>query len=313
MCLEEHMRGVASGTEDGMVGGSMFDAGGVYWNERFEWMRRFAGKYGGVLLEWYEGSYGMLRGDVMRRSKTGKVWVLLKVERRCLDADGTDGRRGLVMHICKSKDVMDGLMRGADTYEKMMTYLEMTGGLHETRSDEFVLLKVGNLNKKRWTTETTETTGSNVRNALGGGQLGQYMNYEIPLERTLVGPTHVMELDGLNEQCQICMEELRGELCVPTTGDGLGMDGMMVLPCCGRLMHSRCISRCCGEELAEDYDGTVDDGSNGNSNGVTCVNMTQNIMGWGRGEWMVCMMCRAVMFPMTEVGASEGYIRALGE
>lgn len=288
--LESHMRGVASGAEEGMVGGSMLEAGGVYWNERFEWMRRYAGKYGGVLLEWYEGSYGMLRGDVMRRERGAHVWVLLKVERRALDANGADGRRGLVLQISRSKDVKDAVRTGRmETREQLVTYLEMTDGLHEVRSDEFVFIKIGT------TRDGTTRDGTSSHGTRGG----HYMNYEMPVEKTLVGPTHVMDVSGLEETCQICMEDLRGELCMPTTGDGLGMEGIMVLPCCGRLMHSRCMSRCCGEELTEDYDGS--DG---------CVNMTRNIMGWGRGEWLVCMMCRGTMFPMTEVGASEGYIRA---
>jgi hypothetical protein len=186
--------------------------------------------------------------------------------------------------------------------EQLLTYLEMTDGLHEVRSDEFVFIKMGEKTPTTPTPTSTSRDGTTTDGTATDGvgvERGHYMNYEIPGEKTLVGPTHVMDVSGLDERCQICMEELRGELCMPTTGDGLGMEGIMVLPCCGRLMHSRCMSRCCGEELTEDYDGS--DG---------CVNMTRNIMGWGRGEWLVCMMCRGTMFPMTEVGASEGYIRA---
>lgn len=308
-----------------------FETREVLLKSRFDRMRQYLGVFPGCGLEWYAGSVGMLRDDAVCGSGETRMFVLLSVERRALDpmdSSGSDGRRGLVMNICDVDDFEDMCARGEGwSWDEVIDGLGMAGGLYEVRSDEFVLVMIGDAILRSSASPTSSASSfSSAFLPRCMEKWGRYSGYPDG-GVSLVEPTHMLPMSDLGETCQICMEDFRGPLCVPTVGSGLTFEGTTVVPCCGRLIHSRCLSQCYAEELRETVSPPPASPAAVTTRGRagrpgrpgrpgrlprTSHRSSGGLMGWGEGRWMVCASCRGVMFPMTGVHHSTGYLSAMG-
>ena len=324
------LRGLASALRCRAEARRSFETRDVLRKSRFDRMRQYLGNFPGCGLEWYAGSVGMLHDDAVCGSGEKRMFVLLSVERRALDAmdsSGSDGRRGLVMNICDVDDFEDMCARGEGlSWDEAIDGLGLAGGLYEVRSDEFVLVMIGDTILRPSAFSSSPSSFSSAFIPRDMAKWGRYSRYPEG-GVSLVEPTHMLPMSDLGETCQICMEDFRGPLCVPTVGSGLTFEGTTVVPCCGRLIHSRCLSQCYAEELRETVSPPPPPpptpttpttrgraGRPGRPGRLprTSHRSRRGLMGWGEGRWMVCASCRGVMFPMTGVHHSTGYLSAMG-